>query len=126
MDLVEKTEAGLVVVDLKTAKRSYSQQDVDGNLQLTAYGLLVWLETGALPAELRIDAIVRNKEPKVQRLATGRSKTDYARFWNLARTVRNAIETGCFYPNPGWSCPTCEFAEHCQRWGADNEKETNK
>ena len=125
LDLVEKTEAGLVVVDLKTAKRSYSQQDVDGSLQLTSYGLLVWLETGAPPAELRIDAIVRNKKPKVQRLATGRCKEDYVRFWNLARTVRNAIETGCFYPNPGWSCPTCEFAEHCRRWGTDSEKETN-
>ena len=119
LDLVERTEAGLVVVDLKTSARSYNQSAVDSNLQLTCYGLLTQLETGAPPVEMRIDAVVRNKTPKVQRLASGRSREDYVRFWNLARTVRNAIETGCFYPNPGWSCPTCEFSEHCRRWGLD-------
>ena len=126
LDLVEKTEAGLVVVDLKTAAKSYNQSTVNGNMQLTCYGLLTQLETGAPPVEMRIDAIVRNKKPKVQRLATSRLKTDYVRFWNLARTVRNAIETGCFYPNPGWSCPTCEFAEHCRRWGCESKSEEPK
>ena len=119
LDLIEKDGDGLVVVDLKTAGRSYSQADVDGNLQLTAYGLLVMLETGKSPAGLRIDAIVRNKSPKVQRLDTTRTESDFVRFWSLARTVRAALETGVFYPNPGWSCPTCEFAEHCNAWGLD-------
>jgi len=120
LDLIEQNGDGLVVVDLKTAKRSYSQPDVDGNLQLTCYGLLTLLETGKPPSGLRIDAIVRNKTPKVQRLETSRTESDYVRFWTLARTVREAIEAGLFYPSPGWSCPTCEFSEHCRRWGLES------
>ena len=117
VDLIEKDEAGLVVVDLKTAKRSYSQTVVDANIQLTCYALLVLLETSK-PPRLRIDAVVRNKKPKIQRIETTRTEDDLVRFWALARSVRQAIEAGIFHPNPGnWSCPTCEFAEHCQRWG---------
>ena len=122
LDLIEKDGDGLVIVDLKTAGRSYSQQDADANLQLTCYGLLVMLETGKSPAGLRIDAVIRNKQPKVQRLATKRSETDYVRLWNLARTVRNAIEAGHFYPNPSWACSGCEFAEYCRRWGLDSKE----
>ena len=126
LDLIEQNGDGLIVVDLKTAKRSYAQGDVDGNLQLTCYGLLTTLETGKPPSSLRIDAVVRNKTPKVQRLETSRTQRDYIRFWTLAKTVRAAIETGVFYPSPGWACPTCEFADHCRRWGVENEKEGNQ
>jgi len=121
VDLIEKEEAGLVVVDLKTAKRSYNQAVVDANIQITCYALLVLLETSK-PPRLRIDAVVRNKTPKIQRIETTRSEDDLVRFWALARSVRQAIEAGVFHPNPGsWSCATCEFAEHCQRWGLQEE-----
>jgi len=33
LDLIEKNGDGLIVVDLKTAGRSYAQADVDANLQ---------------------------------------------------------------------------------------------
>ena len=122
IDLIETNGDGLVVVDLKTAKRSYSQSDVDGNLQLTCYGLLTLLETGKPPSGLRIDAVVRNKQPKVQRIETARTEDDFIRFWTLAKTVRSAIEAGVFYPNSGWACPTCEFADHCRKWGVENER----
>ena len=123
LDLVEQNGHAIIVVDLKTAGRSYSQQDADTNLQLTCYGLLILLETGKAPSGLRIDAIIRTKTPKVQSLATSRAETDYVRFFALARAVRAAIEGGHFYPNLGWSCPTCEFGEHCRRWGVKNGKE---
>jgi len=117
LDLVEKTEEGLVVVDLKTAAKSYSQSVVDGNMQLTVYALLVLLETGEPPSGLRIDAIVRNKTPKVQRIETSRTEDDFVRFWSLARTVRQAIEAGVYFPNPGWQCAGCEYSSQCKRWG---------
>ena len=120
LDLIEQNGDGLVIVDLKTAKRSYSQGDVDDNLQLTCYALLTLLETGKPPSGLRIDAIIRNKTPKVQRLETSRTEHDYLRFWMLAKAVREAIEAGLFYPSAGWACPTCEFSEHCRRWGLEN------
>jgi putative RecB family exonuclease len=122
LDLIEKDDDGLVVVDLKTAGRSYSQQDADLNLQLTGYGLLVLLETTEPPRSLRIDAVVRNKTPRVQRLETTRTECDFVRFWSLAGAVRKAMESGAFYPNPGWACAGCEYADHCRRWGDETTK----
>jgi len=122
IDLIEKSGDGLVVVDLKTAAKSYSQGVVDGNLQLTCYALLVLLETGEPPSGLRIDAVVRNKQPKVQRLETRRTESDFIRFWVLAKTVRMAIEAGVFYPSPGWMCSGCEYANQCKEWGLENDR----
>jgi len=85
---------------------------------------MLLLETGAEPSQLRIDAVVRTKTPKVQALATRRATTDYVRFFGLAQAVIETIKAGCFYPNPGWQCPTCEFAEHCRSWGLKHRKET--
>ena len=124
IDVLEKTDEGLVLIDLKTAKRSYNQADVDADLQLTAYSLLVLLETSKLPASLRIDALIRNKTPKLQRIETHRTESDVVRFWALAREVRAAIQSGHFFPSRGWQCPTCEFAEHCQQWGLQLKEES--
>ncbi len=120
LDLLEKNAAGHVVVDLKTSCKSYSQRDVDQNMQLTAYALLVFHETGKIPT-CRIDAVVRNKKPKLQRIETQRTRDDLQRFFVLAKTVRRSIcaaaDTGVFYPSAGMGCFGCEFTYHCNKWG---------
>ena len=122
IDLIEEDSDGLTVVDLKTAKRSYSQADVDGNLQLSCYGLMGLLDTGSIP-RLRIDAAVRNKVPKVVRLETSRTEDDLVRFWSLAVNIRSAIEAGVFLPCPSWACPTCDYTEECRLWGSESNGE---
>ena len=122
IDLIEEDSDGLTVVDLKTAKRSYSQADVDGNLQLSCYGLMGLLDTGSIP-RLRIDAVVRNKVPKVVRLETSRTEDDLVRFWSLAVNIRSAIEAGVFLPCPSWACPTCDYTEECRLWGSESNGE---
>jgi len=117
IDLIEEEDGMPVVVDIKTTGRSYSQRDADDNLQLACYALLMRTRYDQIP-RLRIDAVVRNKTPKMQRLETERTEDDLARFWTLARAVRDATEAGCFHPNPGsWACSTCEFDDYCRRWG---------
>ena len=117
LDLVERDGGGTNVVDLKTASRAYAQGDVDTSMQLTAYGLLMLLSTGQAPATMRIDAVVRTKVPKLQRIETRRSESDYIRFFELARVVWAAIQEGHYYPNAGWTCSNCEFARECAHWG---------
>jgi len=123
VDLVEGTgNDGYVVTDLKTASRSYSQVTVDADLQLTAYALLLALEMGNMPSSLRIEALVRNRTPKLQSIETKRTENDLVRFWSLARAVWAAIRAGHFYPSPSWRCSTCEFAGHCGDWGLCNDE----
>lgn len=118
----EERDAGPIVVDIKTASKSYTQDAVDGDLQLSAYALVILMEAGAMPSSLRIDALVRNKTPKLQSIETTRSQDDLVRFWSLARAVWAAIQAGHFYPNPSWLCGTCEYAGHCAEWGLHNEE----
>ena len=117
LDLVERDGGNIAVVDLKTAARAYAQDDVDANLQLTAYALLMLLQAGKAPEHLRIDALIRTKTPKLQQLVTTRCERDFLRFFELARIVRAAIEEGNYYPNAGWACSNCEFARECGDWG---------
>jgi putative RecB family exonuclease len=117
IDLLEADGDQLTVVDLKTCARAYNQATVDTHLQLSGYALFLWMETERMP-KLRIDAVVRNKTPRIQTLHTTRTPEDLIRFWNLARSVRRAITSGCFYPHPGsWACSGCEFTDACQHWG---------
>ena len=118
--LVNRLSLPLAVATVPFQTRRSTNGNVAENLQLTAYALMVLIETGSEVAGLRIDAVVRTKTPKIQALCTSRSRTDYVRFFALAQAVRNAINAGCFYPNPGWQCPTCEFAEPCRRWGLNH------
>ncbi len=120
VDLLEEGQDGTVLVDLKTACRSYNQTDIDDNIQLTAYAMMLSQESSGIP-QCRIDAIIRNKTPKVQTLHTSRTQGDFLRFFHLARGVWRSISLATahdtFYPNRGWMCPTCEFAEECRLWG---------
>ena len=119
VDLIEQNGRGVIVVDLKTAGRAYSQSDADLSLQLTCYGLLVLLESGTPPTGMRIDAVIRNKTPRVQSVQTTRTINDFARFWQIAQAVLAAIRAGSFFPNPGWQCSNCEYGDLCQSWGTD-------
>jgi len=118
LDLVERDSDGRsVVADVKTTRKSHNQSTVDADVQLSAYALLLLLSEGAEPARLRIDALVRNKTPKLQTVETRRTERDLVRFWSLARAVWCAIQAGNSYPNPSWLCPGCEYAQHCGQWG---------
>lgn len=123
IDLLEESNEGIVVVDLKTAGKAYTRLAVDSDLQLSCYGLLMLLATGKKPCRLRIDALIKTSKPRVQRVETTRHEADYIRFWSIASGIRMAIRSGVFYPNPGWQCPTCEYATLCQRWGLGEEAE---
>ncbi|MCA9734272.1 MAG: PD-(D/E)XK nuclease family protein [Deferribacteres bacterium] len=120
-----------LIVDFKTAAKALLAVDVDSSLQMTAYSYAYNYKTGQIPS-LRIDALYKTKEPKIDRIPTTRTEKDYVKLFNLAKAVIFAIEAGVFYPISSWRCNDCEFKKYCWLWngkvtgkGADNVEYSN-
>lgn len=103
------------LVELKTGARRYSRGDVDRHLQLSLYALATFLITGRIP-DLRIDLLLKTKEPKLERYRTSRTLEDLGWTARLVRGVGQAIESDHFYPSPSWQCTECEYFGNCQSW----------
>ena len=41
---------------------------------------------------------------------------DPARFLKLLGYVAKGIQSGLFYPNPNFTCPSCPYRKHCDAW----------
>ncbi|KAA3662806.1 MAG: PD-(D/E)XK nuclease family protein [Calditrichaeota bacterium] len=120
-----------LIIDFKTAMKSLSADDVDSSLQMTAYSYAYNYKTGQTP-NLRIDALYKTKEPKIDRIPTIRGEPDYSKLFNLAKAIINAIQAGVFYPISSWRCNDCEFKKYCWLWngkypskGADDVEYSN-
>lgn len=113
IDLVDDQE---VLIDHKTTKRSMCQEDVMADLQLTCYALAYRLIFGAQEKELRFDVMVRNKMPKIQKIATSRTQEDINRFLKILAYVSRAIRSGIFYPNKNFMCSACGYSGLCAKW----------
>lgn len=114
MDLV--TESGEVWDD-KLYSRTPNQQDVDQDLQLTAYALGFQQKYGRLPERLGIQAVVLTKTPKVVRIPTQRTQEDIDWFLGLLGQTVQMLESGLVVPRPGgWYCgPTaCPYWAECR------------
>lgn len=112
IDLVEQDGT---LVELKTAARTFDTGSLERHLQLSTYALVRFLATGEIP-KLRIDALLKTKVPRLERLPASRTIEDLAWTTRLIESVAFAIRSGCFFPNPSWKCPECEYFAHCQKW----------
>ena len=104
------------IIDHKTTKRSFPQDAAEKDLQLTAYAMAYRQLYGQPENGLRLDALVRNKEPKVQQLVTVRSQADVDRFLRLAEQVERAIGAEAFYPSDNYMCGVCGYGDLCKEW----------
>ena len=112
IDLVEQDGT---LVELKTAARTFDTGSLERHLQLSTYALVRFLATGEIPP-LRIDALLKTKAPRLERLPASRTIEDLAWTARLIESVALAIRAGCFFPNPSWKCAECEYFAHCQSW----------
>ena len=113
--IVDLVEEDGTLVDLKTAARATSQEDVERHLQLSTYALAVFLRTGEIP-KLRLDVLLKSSRPRLERLTTSRTVEELAWTARLIQRAVEAIEDGHFFPNPSWRCSGCEYAIPCQGW----------
>jgi len=112
-DLVERDGT---VVDNKAYKKTPRQEDFDKDLQFTAYSLGYRTTHGRIEAGLRMDAVVKTKNPKAMQLHTRRTNNDCQWLLGLLEQVGEAIVSGTFFPNPnGWHCSPrfCGYWARC-------------
>jgi putative RecB family exonuclease len=115
IDLVEEDESGtLWVVDHKTASRAYTDQQVDGDLQMLIYAAAV-KQLDVVEGRdvlLRLDVLLKSKQPQVLRYCLARDDRDIARLYEIVDRIWRAIEAEAFYPR------CCIFC----RWGSVHEE----
>lgn len=115
IDVVD--EAG-VVIDNKSAARSPNQDDVDRDIQLTAYALGYYTTLDAAEqVALRLDVAVKTKTPKAARVETVRTPDEMEWYLGLVRNAGALIQAGHFVPNPtGWWCSErfCGYWSRCK------------
>ena len=120
MDLLERDREGhLVVVDLKTAARKYTELQVETSLQLTVYSYAAEMAGLADREEvrLRFDVLTKTKQPEFHRYPTSRDRRANVKLFRLASEVLRGVEAGVFHPIVGWQCKECQFRERCWAWG---------
>ncbi len=120
LDLIERDAEGrIVVVDLKTSARKYTDLQVDASLQLSVYSYATAMNGLADQEDLRLrfDVLTKTKQPELCRYWTQRDRAANLRLFRLVAEVLHAIEAGMFHPNPGWQCKDCPFRSRCWAWG---------
>lgn len=109
-------------VDIKTASRKWTQEQVDTDLQATFY--LAALEQAGLiqlPAKFRFIVFTKTKHPDVQILETTRTHADVFALYGFVNEVWQAIQREVFIPaDPSnWWCSHkyCGFWDVCEYGG---------
>lgn len=119
LDLIERDSDGrIVVVDLKTSARKYTDLQVEASLQLSVYSYATAMNGLADQEDLRLrfDVLTKTKQPELYRYWTQRDRLANLRLFRLVAEVLHAIEAGVFHPNPGWQCKDCPFRSRCWAW----------
>ncbi len=115
-DLIESEG---IIVDNKAYSRTPNQDEIDKDLQFTVYSLGYRALKKQIEKNLRMDAVIKTKQPKAVQIQTSRTNEDCRWLLNLIEKVALAIETGVFYPNPnGWHCSPrfCGYWERCRKF----------
>jgi len=101
------------VVELKTGVRKWNEEAVSSNLQVTLYSYAYKLLFGKDP-ELSIKLLLRQRTPRIETFQTTRTRDDVRWALTLVREVFESIKKAAFFPNPGWFCGDCEYADLCK------------
>jgi len=113
-DLVEQDGS---IVDNKAYKKPPYQEDLDKDLQFTAYALGYRVTKGSIEPGLRMDTVVKTANPRAVQLHTQRTNEDCRWLLGLIEDVAKAIQSGIFYPNPtGYLCSPrfCGYFSRCK------------
>jgi putative RecB family exonuclease len=112
---IDLIEADDTIVELKTAAKAFDAATLANHLQLTAYGYAYNCIYRKNPT-FRLDSLIKTKNAKFEQIATKRERSDYVRFFHIAKEVLKGINCGYFCPNQGWMCERCEYSEPCRTW----------
>lgn len=113
LDAVVIDQGKGAVWELKSAKKKWTPDQLEFDLQATAYGMAARHE-GYDGAALELLITTKAAKPVVQRETVLRHRCDEEELVDIALGVHRAVEAGVDYPNRGWQCRTCPFASACR------------
>ena len=119
IDLVEEDSEGtLWIVDHKTAARSFSQTQIDADLQMMIYAAAV---TQMDPIKgrdirLRLDVLVKTKTPKFVQYRLYKDDKDRRKLYQIVEEMYKAIEARAFYPRYSSHYSHCQYEDYCREW----------
>lgn len=120
---IDVQEGSDAVRDTKTTGKSPSQQDADGSIQLTTYGLAVKASDGKAPAKYTLDGLVKGRKGGVSLAIaeTQRTEGDFRSLLHRVELAAKIIERGAFYPTDptNWWCSArwCGYWDRCEFGG---------
>jgi len=112
-DLVLREGERRTVVELKTAAKKYSQDQLDYDLQPSAYKFAAD-ELGWNDAVVRYTVVTKSKVPAVQDEVVIRGPLARDDFLRTVVGVLRAVDAGVSYPVRGWQCRSCPFRASCE------------
>jgi RecB family exonuclease len=117
-DIVEAGDDQLVIRDVKTSKKSPSEDAAEKSNQLTAYAIASQVLDGKLPDAMKLDYLVDlKKSTKTMTLTTKRDDQQAMSYLNRIVNGIAAIRSGIFVPAPdqAWWCDEryCGFFNVC-------------
>jgi len=119
LDLVEEDDQGnIIITDFKTAAKSYAEDDVSKNQQLTLYHFASRLNGhGDRNIILKLDCLIKTKTPQFKRYYTVRNSLDELKVARKIHEVWKGISKGVFIPNDtSWKCNECFYQTACTDW----------
>jgi len=117
-DLIESDEDNnRIISELKTSARKWSDGQVETELDSAVYCYAfkeMGYTTNGSETLVRFDVLLKTKKPTLETYFTTKTEKDHRKMLSLITKVLRAIESGAFYPNYGWQCPTCPFEKQCE------------
>jgi len=115
LDAVVVDQGGQVtIVELKTAARRWSTDQLVNDFQPTLHQIAA-RETGiAKDPQLRMDFVLKTKRPALESVTVLRSRERESELWKVFSGVLRAIKHEIFYPLRTWACEDCEFGYACR------------
>jgi CRISPR/Cas system-associated exonuclease Cas4 (RecB family) len=101
------------VWELKTSKKKWSADQLEYDLQTTAYGMAAE-QLGYENPDLVLLVATKTKTPDVQVERLVRTKADRDDLRVTAQSVTAAITAGIDHPIRGWACKGCQYSHACK------------
>ena len=102
----------MAVWELKTGKKKWSADQLDFDLQPTAYGMAT-RALGYKDARVTLLVTTKGKSADIQVEHLLRHRRDELELLETAFAVARAVDAGVDYPNRGWQCRACPYAGAC-------------
>jgi len=123
IDLIQVVEVdegrAIEVVDFKSAAKKPGEDGLPAD-QLIAYHLAVqnlrMLSEFDAPVKLLYRVVTKTKSPECLDVPVEPTPHEEDRLITKAKACVQGMESGIVFPNPSWSCSTCQFKSHCALW----------